>query len=71
MQTGIEEQRRARWAPMLPRRGDITGQIDITAQPTATLMPHAELLVYEGAQHGVPYTPTDHFNSDLLTFLAG
>jgi non-heme chloroperoxidase len=34
-------------------------------------LPHAELVVYEGAPHGIPYSHTEQVNRDLLAFLAG
>jgi non-heme chloroperoxidase len=50
---------------------DVTSPTEITARPTAKLMPQAGLVIYEGAPHGIPYTHTDRFNRDLLAFLAG
>jgi non-heme chloroperoxidase len=50
---------------------DATSPIEITARATEKLMPHAELVVYEGAPHGIPYTHTERLNRDLLRFLAG
>jgi hypothetical protein len=40
--------------PMLPPRGDVTSPIEITVRPTAKLLAHAELLVYERVPHGIP-----------------
>lgn len=58
-------------ALLLHGGGDATSPIEITARASARLMPQAELSVYEGAPHGIPYTHTDRLNRDLLTFLAG
>jgi pimeloyl-ACP methyl ester carboxylesterase len=58
-------------ALLLHGGADATSPIEITARATEKLMPHAELVVYEGAPHGIPYTHTDRLNRDLLTVLAG
>ena len=58
-------------ALLLHGGADVTSPINITARASAKLMPQAELVVYEGAPHGIPYTHTDRLNRDLLRFLAG
>jgi non-heme chloroperoxidase len=56
-------------ALLLHGGADVTSPFEITARATAKLMPHAELVVYEGAPHGIPYSHMDRVNRDLLTFL--
>jgi non-heme chloroperoxidase len=63
--------RRSTTALLLHGGADATSPIEITARASVKLMPHADLLVYEGAPHGIPYTHTDRLNRDLLTFVAG
>jgi pimeloyl-ACP methyl ester carboxylesterase len=48
---------------------DQTSPLPLTGQPTAQLLPNAELAVYEDAPHGIPYSHMDRFNRDLLAFL--
>ncbi len=45
--------------------------IDAAARATKRLVPHAELIVYQGAPHGLTETHKDRFNEDLLAFLRG
>ncbi len=49
--------------------GDATVPIDASGRRTAKLVPHAELLEYEGAPHGLNATHADKLNADLLSFL--
>ena len=42
-----------------------------SALETAKLVPHAELKVYRGADHGLTQTHQDRFNADLLAFING
>jgi len=49
---------------------DASAPIDMTGRPTATLIPHAQLKVYEGAPHGLFLTHKDRLNADLLSFIA-
>ena len=49
--------------------GDATVPIDASGRRTASLIPHAELLEYDGAPHGLNATEPDKLNADLLSFL--
>ncbi len=42
--------------------------IDAAARKTATLVPHAKLVVYPGADHGICSTRKNQVNQDLLAF---
>ncbi len=42
--------------------------IDASARAAAKLVPHAKLVVYEGAPHGLTDTHKDRLNADLLAF---
>jgi non-heme chloroperoxidase len=44
---------------------------DNSAAKAVKLVPNAELLVYEGADHGLTQTHQDRFNADLLAFIEG
>ncbi len=50
---------------------DATCPIDLTARPTAELVPGAKLKTYEGGPHGVFVTHIDRLNADLLGFAHG
>lgn len=43
--------------------------IDEAGRASKKLIPHAKLIVYEGAPHGLTETHRDRFNQDLLDFL--
>jgi non-heme chloroperoxidase len=43
---------------------------EISGKLSAELIPHAQLLVYEGGAHGLPDTDRERLNRDLLSFLA-
>jgi non-heme chloroperoxidase len=45
--------------------------IDAAARAAAMLVPHATLIVYAGAPHGITDTHKDRLNADLLSFLRG
>ncbi len=49
--------------------GDATVPIDVAGRRAAALIPHAELLEYEGEPHGLLATAPQRLNADLLTFL--
>jgi non-heme chloroperoxidase len=38
---------------------------------TASLVPHAKLIVYDGGSHGLLHLDKDRLNADLLAFLRG
>lgn len=58
--------------PVLPLHGDrdASAPLEITARPTAALLPRSELRVYAGAGHGLYVTHRDRFHRDLLDFFA-
>ncbi|SEB08646.1 alpha/beta fold hydrolase [Rubrimonas cliftonensis] len=45
--------------------------IDASARATKKLVPHATLIEYAGAPHGLPDTHKDRFHADVLAFLKG
>ncbi|BCS31697.1 chloroperoxidase [Luteitalea sp. TBR-22] len=45
--------------------------IDAAARASARLIPHATLIVYPGAPHGITETHKDQLNADLVAFLRG
>lgn len=49
--------------------GDTTVPIAPTARQAARGIPHAQLVEYDGAPHGLTITHGDRFTHDLLTFL--
>ena len=49
---------------------DVTVPIDITARAAAKAIPHAKLIEYDGAPHGLLATHKDDVTRDLLAFLA-
>jgi pimeloyl-ACP methyl ester carboxylesterase len=57
--------------PVLIIAGDLdaSAPLDLTARPTASLLPHARLLVYPGAPHGMFLTHIERVNDDLLEFI--
>ncbi|MFO1147522.1 MAG: alpha/beta hydrolase [Alsobacter sp.] len=57
--------------PTLVLHGDDDQIVPIgaSALATASLVPHARLTVYEGADHGLTQTHQDRFNADLLHFV--
>jgi non-heme chloroperoxidase len=65
-----EELKRLR-VPVLVLHGtkDVSAPLPLTGQPTAQLIPGAELKVYEGAPHGIFVTHLEQVNQDLLRFI--
>jgi len=57
--------------PTLVLHGDDDQIVPIgaSALATAALVPHAQLVVYQGADHGLTQTQQDRFNADLLDFV--
>jgi non-heme chloroperoxidase len=51
--------------------GDSTVPIDATGRQSAKILPHASLIEYDGAPHGLFLTEPDRLNADLLNFLGG
>jgi len=64
---------RAVTVPVLLIHGerDMTSPLDLTARPTAALLPKARLEIYEGAPHGLFLTHQARLNADLLAFARG
>ena len=50
---------------------DKTVPIDITARAAAKAIPHAHLIEYDGAPHGILATHKDSVTADLIAFLDG
>jgi non-heme chloroperoxidase len=48
---------------------DKTVPIKATGEESATLIPGAKFIVYEGAPHGLWYTDKDRLNQDLIDFI--
>jgi pimeloyl-ACP methyl ester carboxylesterase len=42
---------------------------ELTAKPSAALIPNCRLLVYPGAPHGLMFTHMDQLNADILRFM--
>ena len=42
-----------------------------TPEPEKSLIPNAQLTIYEGAPHGLATTHKDRLNRDLLEFIRG
>lgn len=47
---------------------DASARLELTALRTAALIPNSQLIIYEGATHGLMLTCADRFNRDLLEF---
>ena len=56
---------------MLHGEQDETCPLDLAAQPTAALVPSAQLTVYEGAPPGLFLTHMAQLNADLLASARG
>ncbi|MBD0275210.1 MAG: alpha/beta hydrolase, partial [Acetobacteraceae bacterium] len=50
---------------------DATCPLHLTGRPTAALLPHARLSVYEGAPHGLFLTHMERLNAELTAFARG
>lgn len=50
---------------------DASAPLQLTGSPTAALIPHCRLSVYENAPHGLYLTHRDRLNRDLLAFIGG
>lgn len=48
---------------------DASAPFELTARPSARLLPHAHFKVYEGAPHGMFITHREQVNRDLLEFI--
>ena len=47
---------------------DASAPIDLTGRPTAEMIPAADLLVYDGAPHGLFVTHAERLNADIAAF---
>jgi non-heme chloroperoxidase len=72
VETDFRAELRTIKTPMLIVHGDQdkSAPIPLTGQPTAALVPGAQLEVVEGAPHGLFVTHGDQVNSSVLKFLA-
>ncbi|MET0389510.1 MAG: alpha/beta hydrolase, partial [Polyangiales bacterium] len=50
---------------------DASAPLELTGRPTAALIPGAQLVVYEGAPHGLYFTHQERLNRDLAAFASG
>jgi len=50
---------------------DVSAPLELTGRRTEALIPGSELVVYEGAPHGLMLTHIERLNADLLAFIAG
>ena len=48
---------------------DKTVPLDASSRRAAAMLPRAELKVYDGAPHAIPFTHADRLTQDLLDFL--
>jgi non-heme chloroperoxidase len=62
---------RAMTVPTLIIHGDRdrSAPIELTAKPSAKLIPGSRLIVYEGAPHGLMFTHMDRLHADILRFI--
>lgn len=49
---------------------DRSAPLELTARPSARLLPHCRLMVYEGAPHGLIYTHMARLHQDMLQFIS-
>lgn len=49
---------------------DASAPLELTGRPTAALIPGAELIVYEGAPHGLYFTHQERLNRDIAAFVS-
>lgn len=56
---------------IIHRDSDKIVPIEVSSKRTAGMIPHAEMVVYEGAPHGLFYTHRELLNKELLTFISG
>ena len=56
--------------PTLILQGDAdkSAQLELTGRPTHKLIQGSQLIVYENAPHGLPYTHTDRMLADIIAF---
>jgi pimeloyl-ACP methyl ester carboxylesterase len=49
---------------------DKTVPIELSSEKAVGLLPNSQLIVYDGAPHGLFYTEKDRLNADLITFIS-
>lgn len=49
---------------------DRSAPLELTAKPSARLLPNCRLLIYEGAPHGLMYTHMARLHRDMLQFIS-
>lgn len=49
---------------------DASAPLALTGKPSAALIPHCRLKIYEGAPHGLMYTHADRLHADMLRFIS-
>lgn len=50
-------------------KADETVPIDVSAEETVKIVPHAQYIVYDDAPHGLYYTHKNRFNEDIVNFV--
>ena len=50
---------------------DASAPIDLTGRKTAALIGGSDLVVHEGARHGLYASAHDRLNADIVAFIAG
>ena len=72
MQADLREEMRAIELPCLLIHGDRDRSVpmEISARPSAALLPDCRFMVYEGAPHGLMFTHMDRLHRDVLQFLS-
>ena len=69
-ETDLRAELRTIRTPTLILQGDIdkSCSLELNARPTHELIPGSQLLVYENAAHGLPYTHAERMLSDIVAF---
>ena len=50
---------------------DKSAPLELTGRPTHELIAGSQLILYENAPHGLPYTHTDRMLADIVAFAGG
>jgi pimeloyl-ACP methyl ester carboxylesterase len=71
VEADFREEMRRITVPALVIHGDRdrSAPLELTGRPSAELMPGGQLLIYEGAPHGLMFTHGDQLHSDILRFI--
>jgi len=69
-ETDFRSELRTLRTPTLILQGDAdkSTQLELTGRPTHELITGSQLIVYENAPHGLPYTHTDRMLADIVAF---